>query len=87
MNVSFENVIQILEAANRIQALDMKKHALNIIVHHFPKVSTCRKSLPSLCLVYCDAPTVCYSGVKELELEYKHETSVRIKLSNSVSMG
>lgn len=39
MNVSFENVIQILEAADRIQAMDMKKHALNIIVHHFPKVA------------------------------------------------
>ena len=40
MNVSFENVIQILEAADRIQALDMKKHALNIIVHHFSKVGS-----------------------------------------------
>lgn len=38
MNVSFENVVQILEAADRIQAVDMKKHALNIIVHHFSKV-------------------------------------------------
>lgn len=38
MNVTFENVIQILEAADRIQALDMKKYALNLIVHHFPKV-------------------------------------------------
>lgn len=40
MNVTFENVIQILEAADRIQATDMKKYALNLIVHHFPKVST-----------------------------------------------
>lgn len=39
MNVTFENVIQILEAADRIQATDMKKYALNLIVHHFPKVS------------------------------------------------
>lgn len=39
MNVSFKNVVQILEAADRIQASDMKKHALNIIVHHFPKVA------------------------------------------------
>lgn len=38
MNVTFENVIQILEAADRIQATDMKKYALNLIVHHFPKV-------------------------------------------------
>ncbi len=38
MNVTFENVIQILEAADRIQAIDMKKYALNLIVHHFPKV-------------------------------------------------
>ena len=39
MNVTFENVIQILEAADQIQAIDMKKYALNLIVHHFPKVS------------------------------------------------
>lgn len=39
MNVTFENVIQILEAADCIQANDMKKHALNLIVHHFPKVA------------------------------------------------
>ncbi|ELT93946.1 hypothetical protein CAPTEDRAFT_218846 [Capitella teleta] len=39
MNVSFKNVVQILEAADRIQAHDMKKHALSIIVHHYPKVA------------------------------------------------
>ncbi|RWS23484.1 hypothetical protein B4U80_01909 [Leptotrombidium deliense] len=39
MNVTFENVIQILEAADYIQVLDMKKHALNIIVSNFKKVS------------------------------------------------
>ncbi|XP_064461375.1 leucine-zipper-like transcriptional regulator 1 [Ornithodoros turicata] len=39
MNVTFENVIQILEAADKIQATDMKKHALSLIVHHFPKVA------------------------------------------------
>lgn len=39
MNVTFENVIQILEAADRIQATDMKKHALSLIVHHYPKVA------------------------------------------------
>ncbi|KAL4224359.1 Leucine-zipper-like transcriptional regulator 1 [Mactra antiquata] len=39
MNVTCQNVIQILEAANRIQATDMKKHALSIIVHYFPKVA------------------------------------------------
>ncbi|XP_024889216.1 leucine-zipper-like transcriptional regulator 1 [Temnothorax curvispinosus] len=39
MNVTFENVIQILEAADRIQAIDMKKYALNLIVHHFSKVA------------------------------------------------
>lgn len=38
MNVTFENVIQILEAADRMQACDMKKYALNLIVHHFGKV-------------------------------------------------
>ncbi|CAI9744254.1 leucine-zipper-like transcriptional regulator 1 [Octopus vulgaris] len=39
MNVSFKNVVQILEAADKIQASDMKKHALNIIVHNFPNVA------------------------------------------------
>ncbi|CAH1786003.1 unnamed protein product [Owenia fusiformis] len=39
MNVSFKNVVQILEAADRIQASDMKKHALSIIVHHYSKVA------------------------------------------------
>ncbi|KAF7993226.1 hypothetical protein HCN44_006286 [Aphidius gifuensis] len=39
MNVTFENVIQILEAADRMQACDMKKYALNLIVHHFGKVA------------------------------------------------
>lgn len=39
MNVTFENVIQILEAADRMQATDMKKYALGIIVHYFTKVA------------------------------------------------
>lgn len=39
MNVTFENVIQILEAADRMQAIDMKKYALSMIVHHFAKVA------------------------------------------------
>ncbi|XP_011498946.1 PREDICTED: leucine-zipper-like transcriptional regulator 1 [Ceratosolen solmsi marchali] len=38
MNVTFENVIQILEAADRMQAVDIKKYALNLIVHHIEKV-------------------------------------------------
>ncbi|XP_060077840.1 leucine-zipper-like transcriptional regulator 1 [Ylistrum balloti] len=38
-NVTVQNVVQILEAADKIQALDMKKHALNLIVHHFTKVA------------------------------------------------
>jgi hypothetical protein len=32
--------LQILEAADKIQAVDMKKHALRLIVHHFPKVGS-----------------------------------------------
>ncbi|RZF36495.1 hypothetical protein LSTR_LSTR015297 [Laodelphax striatellus] len=39
MNVTVENVLQILEAADRMQALDMKKYALRLIVHHLPKSS------------------------------------------------
>lgn len=56
MNVTFENVIQILEAADRIQATDMKKYALNLIVHHFPKVSTeiitCSLIHTVLCIIW-----------------------------------
>lgn len=38
MNVTFQNVIQILEAAHRMQVLDMKKYCLDLIVHHYPEV-------------------------------------------------
>uniref|UniRef100_A0A6Q2Z5J6 BTB domain-containing protein n=1 Tax=Esox lucius TaxID=8010 RepID=A0A6Q2Z5J6_ESOLU len=44
MNVTVENVLQILEAADKTQAWDMKKHCLHIIVHQFIKVS----KLPNL---------------------------------------
>nr|CAD7395293.1 unnamed protein product [Timema cristinae] len=36
-NVTFVNVIQILEAADQMKATDMKKYALSLIVHHFCK--------------------------------------------------
>nr|CAD7396291.1 unnamed protein product [Timema poppensis] len=36
-NVTFVNVIQILEAADQMKAADMKKYALSLIVHHFCK--------------------------------------------------
>ncbi|XP_018049546.1 PREDICTED: leucine-zipper-like transcriptional regulator 1 isoform X2 [Atta colombica] len=39
MNVTFENVIPVLEAAERTQNIDMKKYALNLIVHHFSEVA------------------------------------------------
>jgi len=38
-NVTVENVLQILEAADRSQAADMKKYALSLIVRYFAKVS------------------------------------------------
>ena len=38
MNVTSENVIQILEAADDIQAFEMKNHCLDIIVTNFKKV-------------------------------------------------
>ena len=38
MNVSSQNVIQILEAADDIQALEMKNHCLDIIVQNFKEV-------------------------------------------------
>uniref|UniRef100_A0A8C9PKH4 Leucine zipper like transcription regulator 1 n=1 Tax=Spermophilus dauricus TaxID=99837 RepID=A0A8C9PKH4_SPEDA len=44
MNVTVQNVLQILEAADKTQALDMKRHCLHIIVHQFTKVS----KLPTL---------------------------------------
>ncbi|XP_038618550.1 leucine-zipper-like transcriptional regulator 1 [Tachyglossus aculeatus] len=44
MNVTVDNVLQILEAADKTQALDMKRHCLHIIVHQFTKVS----KLPTL---------------------------------------
>ncbi|XP_053557629.1 leucine-zipper-like transcriptional regulator 1 isoform X2 [Bombina bombina] len=47
MNVTVENVLQILEAADKTQALDMKKHCLHIIVHQFTKVA----KLPNLRLL------------------------------------
>jgi len=51
MNVTFENVIQILEAADSMQATDMKNYALSLIVHHFPKVSIiCVDSQLLLCI-------------------------------------
>ena len=39
MNVSINNVVQILEASHRIGAIDMKRHALSIIVQQFSKVA------------------------------------------------
>lgn len=42
MNVTSENVVQILEAAERIQAHDMKKYALTLIVQNFGKVCALR---------------------------------------------
>eukprot|EP00118_Oscarella_pearsei_P003646 m.15171 g.15171 ORF g.15171 m.15171 type:complete len:179 (+) comp26227_c0_seq2:1853-2389(+) len=39
VNVSPRNVVEILEAADRIEAHDMKRHALSIIVQHFPQVA------------------------------------------------
>ncbi|KYM96376.1 Leucine-zipper-like transcriptional regulator 1 [Cyphomyrmex costatus] len=39
MNVTFENVIPVLEAAEKTHNIDMKKYALNLIVHHFSKVA------------------------------------------------
>nr|XP_013223390.2 leucine-zipper-like transcriptional regulator 1 [Columba livia] len=53
MNVTVENVLQILEAADKTQALDMKRHCLHIIVHQFIKVSKLPhlRSLSQLLLV------------------------------------
>lgn len=45
---------QILEAADKTQALDMKKHCLHIIVHQFIKVGT----------LVCGALGVCWLTLK-----------------------
>lgn len=39
MNVTNQNVVQILEASHGIGAVDMKRHALGIIVQQFPRVA------------------------------------------------
>ena len=38
-NVTVDNVLQILEAADKSHTQDMKRYALNLIVKHFPKVA------------------------------------------------
>ena len=38
-NVTIENVIQIIEAADKSNTQDMKKYALDLIVRNFPRVA------------------------------------------------
>lgn len=38
MNVAPHNVLEILDAADSMQVIDMKNYALNLIVEHFPQV-------------------------------------------------
>lgn len=38
-NVTSDNVLQILEAADKMQAIDIKKYALRMIMNDFPTVS------------------------------------------------
>jgi len=62
MNVTCQNVVQILEAADRIQATDMKKHALKIIVHHFSKVTWQSEIIIKACglfMVFMDFLQMC----------------------------
>ncbi|XP_022656642.1 leucine-zipper-like transcriptional regulator 1 [Varroa jacobsoni] len=57
-NVTTDNVIQVLEAADKIQAVDMKKHALSLIVKQYPrvaKVSRLRQLSRHLLLAILDA--------------------------------
>ncbi|XP_048352634.1 leucine-zipper-like transcriptional regulator 1 isoform X2 [Sphaerodactylus townsendi] len=49
MNVTVENVLQILEAADKTQALDMKRHCLYIIVHQFTKVGWMFSGVLGIC--------------------------------------
>ncbi|XP_044303558.1 leucine-zipper-like transcriptional regulator 1 isoform X3 [Varanus komodoensis] len=49
MNVTVENVLQILEAADKTQALDMKRHCLHIIVHQFTKVGWMFSGVLGIC--------------------------------------
>jgi hypothetical protein len=59
MNVTFENVIQILEAADRMHTSDMKKYALSLIVHHFPKVNFSYVPPASTLKYLCVLPMEC----------------------------
>ncbi|XKL64726.1 hypothetical protein PGB90_004812 [Kerria lacca] len=43
MNVAPHNVLEILDAADSMQVIDMKNYALNLIVEHFPQVVRCPK--------------------------------------------
>ncbi|GBP00551.1 Leucine-zipper-like transcriptional regulator 1 [Eumeta japonica] len=52
-NVTCENVLAILQAADRMRAIDIKEYALKMIVHHFPVVARQEsiKNLPQPLLV------------------------------------
>lgn len=47
--MSHRPLFQILEAADKTQALDMKKHCLHIIVHQFIKVGGLVSQVLGLC--------------------------------------
>lgn len=65
MNVTFENVIQILEAADKMLAFDMKKYSLNLIVHNFVKVIFTLSFILSVYYLYykIDSELTCYPHI------------------------
>ncbi|KAJ8711100.1 hypothetical protein PYW07_008342 [Mythimna separata] len=52
-NVSPENVLAILQAADRMRATDIKEYALKMIVHHFGLVSSALYVLQTRLQVFC----------------------------------
>lgn len=59
MNVSPQNVLEILDAANSIQVVDMKNYALDLIVQNFAQVSDL--FLVSRNLLFCILNVLLYS--------------------------
>lgn len=52
MNVSPQNVLEILDAANSIQVVDMKNYALDLIVQNFAQVIIKSRIIISLLVLF-----------------------------------
>ncbi|XP_078277292.1 leucine-zipper-like transcriptional regulator 1 isoform X3 [Rhinoraja longicauda] len=81
MNVTVENVLQILEAADKTQALDMKKHCLHIIVHHFTKLHG------QMCMGFLKPTSINQDSCMQLCSIYKRKETVKFVLLKHTSTG